>query len=132
MRSEQWIMLAQGPQVPWAKTEHWLFGLIGFMGIIALVSVIAVNARKMFGKHPPIHEELTLIRHEFKESDQQLERAICQERKDREEQMADLQRDRQRSVEKIHKKMNGISRNVYLIAGKLGVKPLASSDEEED
>lgn len=125
------IMFAQGPAVPWNETQHWLLGLIGFLGVLALVSVVAVNARKLFGKHPPIHEELSTVRREFKEGDAELRRAIMQEREDREEQMADLQRDRQRSVGELHKKINGIGRIVYMIAGKLGINVPANSDERD-
>ena len=43
----------------------------------------------------------------------------------------DLAREQGRKAESMHKKMNGISRNVYLIAGKLGIRTQPSSDEDD-
>ncbi|MBU6410561.1 MAG: hypothetical protein KGR98_09250 [Verrucomicrobia bacterium] len=43
----------------------------------------------------------------------------------------DLRVESARRGEKLHQKMNGISRNLYLIAGRLGVKTISTADEEQ-
>ncbi|MBU6408983.1 MAG: hypothetical protein KGR98_01220 [Verrucomicrobia bacterium] len=44
----------------------------------------------------------------------------------------DLRFDQSRNSGKLHRKINGISRNLYLIAGRLGVKTIPTSDEADD
>lgn len=127
------MMLAQlDPGVNWTPTMHALVGLVGVLAVIWLILSVAIASRKLFGKHPPIHEELRIIRNEFQQADNELAQAIADEAEKREKAFEDLQLERQRTLSSLHKKMNGISRNVYLMAGKLGVKPVINSDEEND
>jgi hypothetical protein len=50
--------LAQLPDVPWNTTGGWMLGLIGVLGATSLVFAVAIQAKKLFGKEPPISEEL--------------------------------------------------------------------------
>jgi hypothetical protein len=120
------------PAVSWTPTVQALVGLVGVLAIVWLILSVAIASRKLFGKHPPVHEELRIIRNEFQQADNELALAIAAEAQKREKAFEDLQMERQRTLSSLHKKMNGISRNVYLMAGKLGVKPVINSDEEAD
>ena len=59
------ILAELTPQVPWNTTGTFTLGLIGVLAVIALVLNVALASKKLFGKHPPIHEELHAIRLEF-------------------------------------------------------------------
>lgn len=118
-------------QIEWPATIQLLMGIVGLLSIVALIFTVALQARKLFGKHPPLHEEMKSVREEFRAADQALALSLREEGEKREQQFAELQIERQRTLSHLHKKMNGISRNLYLIAGKLGLNPLASPDEEQ-
>ena len=123
-------MLAEA-QIEWPATIQVLIGIVGLLSIVALIFTVALQARKLFGKHPPLHEEMKSVREEFRAADQALLIALREESEKREVQFADLQIERQRTLSNLHKKMNGMSRNLYLIAGKLGLHPLPNADEED-
>jgi len=122
-------MIAQLSPIEWNTTGNFVLGLIGVLGVVLIVMQIAVAGRKLFGKHPPIHEELRAVRNEFQSADAALARAIREEREKRELAFSDLAIERARTLGQLHKKMNGISRNVYLIAGKMGITPSPNNDE---
>lgn len=46
------------PAVPWSDTTQWIFGACGFLGVVTLIFTVALQARKLFGRTPPIHDEL--------------------------------------------------------------------------
>jgi len=105
--------------IPLDATTKSLVGLLGVLTIALMVLMFWYYARKLFGKHPPLHEELQAVRKEFHDGDEKLDQKI-----------EDLRLEARRSESSMHKKLNGIARNTYLIAGKLGVKTIPTADEE--
>lgn len=47
-----------GPAVPWSETSKWLFGLLGALGVVWLIFSVVIQARKLFGRVPPMQDEL--------------------------------------------------------------------------
>lgn len=117
--------------IGWDTTGHFMLGLIGVLGVVLIIMQIAVASRKLFGKHPPIEQELKAVRDEFQSADASLARALKDECCKREEAFANLTIERARTLGQLHRKMNGISRNVYLIAGKMGITPIPNPDETD-
>lgn len=116
--------------VPWSVTAEWLYGLLGFLGVVALGLIIGVNARKLFGRTPPFADELSArekairkqlyavesnLRREFMQLHQDHERRIEQ----LEEQHAELQRDRIRKWEELSSGLSEVGKAVAFIRGKL-------------
>ena len=58
-------MIAQIPEIPWNVTFFVLLGLIGILAVVALVFTVLLQGKKLFGKNPPVHEEIRAIRAEF-------------------------------------------------------------------
>lgn len=50
-------MLAQVQPVPWAHEAQWLWGLVGFIAILALSLSTAVSIKKLWGRVPPIEQQ---------------------------------------------------------------------------
>ena len=56
--TESNMFLAQEmPQVPWSTTSGWLWGAIGFTGVVFLVLGVVNQCRKLWGRKPPLDEE---------------------------------------------------------------------------
>ena len=126
------ILLAQTTTgVPWGVTSHWLFGLIGALGVAWLMLGIANQSRKVFGKRPPLYEELGTLRTELTEADCLLARKLEMEHKELDVRLAEIQTLHLREQRVLHRKINGIARSVYLICGRMKITPASNPDEDE-
>jgi hypothetical protein len=64
------MMLAQiQPDMNWPETIKTLVGIVGVLSIVWLILSVAVTSKKLFGRKPPIFEELDKLRKEFAAGD---------------------------------------------------------------
>jgi len=109
--------------VPWPVTGNWLLGLIGVLSVACLVLGVAQQSRRLFGKHPPLSQELARIdqdlRLELSRARQDCERRHTCLRSEVEERFRDLAIDRARSLGELHEKINAVASDVAFIRGKL-------------
>lgn len=47
------------PPIPWSTTGQWLLGLFAFVAVIGSVLFTINQAKKLFGRTPPLDEELS-------------------------------------------------------------------------
>ena len=59
------MILAEGVEVPWEVTVRWIWGALGALGVVSLVFTVAIQARKLFGRTPPLGDELKSLRGEI-------------------------------------------------------------------
>jgi len=122
-------ILAQATHVPWPVTSQWLFGMLGFVALLGSVFFTLNQARKLFGRTPPFHEEYDRreknlrgqIEHAknsaikfAREKNEQLERRIEKQ----EELYAEMQRDRERKWGQLQKEINEVGNDLAYIRGK--------------
>ena len=110
--------------IPWPITGHWLLGLIGVLSVAYLILSVAQTSRRLFGKHPPIGEELARIdqelRRDLARAAQDCERRHSGLRREMDERFRDLALERVRSLGELHEKINAVGADVAFIRGKLG------------
>ncbi|EEF62084.1 hypothetical protein [Pedosphaera parvula] len=106
------------PQVPWPATSTWLLGAIGFMGIVLLILGVVNQARKLWGRQPPIDEELAnldedfdkrerTIRFDIQAGDEQLEQLMAELRAEVEFKLDALGIEKQQQSKDLHDKIDG-------------------------
>lgn len=117
------LIQAQIAPVPWPLTGHWFVGLIGVLGVVYLVLGVAQQCRRLFGKHPPIGEELTRVNHDLR-NDLARVAMDCERRHgslhdELDERFRELSLERTRSLGELHEKINGVASDAAFIRGKL-------------
>lgn len=114
------ITLAQTnlPPIPWSTTGTFTLGLIGLLSVSGLMLWIYNQAKKAFGRNPPMHEELD-------KRDRALRKMIfasevnMKERITRLENLyAEMQADRLRKWEELQTQMNELGNTLAFIRGK--------------
>lgn len=53
------------PEIPWAQTIYVAGGLIAILALVALGLNVAIGCKKLFGKQPPMHEQIAALRTEL-------------------------------------------------------------------
>jgi hypothetical protein len=114
------LLLAQEaiPQVPWSTTSAWLWGAIGFIGIVFLILGVVNQARKLWGRQPPIDVEFDnlgedleqrerTIRFDIQAGDERLEQLMTELRAEVELKFDMLGLERQRQGKDLHDKIDG-------------------------
>ncbi len=97
----------------WPATVHFLIGLVGVMGIVYLLIATVNQARKLFGRRPPMDEQVALLdkdlRREMKAGDKEVERQVASLRVDMNSQFEDLslaRKDHQIVIERSFEKLS--------------------------
>lgn len=112
------MMLAQmEPDIHWPDTIKVIVGLVGLLSIVWLILSVAIACRKLFGKHPPIHEELIRLRKEFTESDAVLLAAIKEEAKERQKAITAINESRAKTLSDINEKISDLQTKLGQIPG---------------
>jgi hypothetical protein len=114
------------PDVPWSVTQQWLYGLLGLLGVIWLVLAVVIQFRKLFGRTPPLTDELdkrdkairamifAAEKHLKDEQARQLGLIVKLE-----EQYADMQADRVRKWDELQIQISEQNSTLSYIRGKL-------------
>jgi hypothetical protein len=132
------ILLAQiSNQIEWPVMGSWTLGFLGVMAMLSLVLAVWIQCRKLFGKHPPISEELAAIREDFAKSEKRwgekldrsetkfeeridsIMRVIEEDKRAVNERFRETSLDKQRSVSELHEKVNKVASDVAFIRGLL-------------
>lgn len=78
----------------WPSVMPWLMGAVGVMAIIYLAFSTVIAGRKLFGKHPPMDEQLETLdrslRKQITDGDKQVANQVESLREDFEEQFDEL------------------------------------------
>src|SRR4051812_23408934 len=73
-------MMIADINVPWTTTTSWLLGALGALGAAFLLFGVINQARKLFGRRPPLDDQLShldrSLRKDMKKGDQAVERQI--------------------------------------------------------
>lgn len=113
--------------VPWSATSQWLFGALGFLGIVYLLFGVAIGARKLFGTRPPLDDQLLevqkVLRAEFKAGDDSLRRSI----ETILEEIAEMNSTRLRLLSEIKNEIRELSNDVSFIRGRMENLPHSES-----
>jgi hypothetical protein len=116
-------MLAQISPVPWPMAGNWFLGLIGVLGVAYLVLGVAHQSRRLFGKHPPLGEEIARIdqelRRDLARAARECERRHEAARSDLGERFRELALERERNLGELHEKINFVAADVAFIRGKI-------------
>jgi hypothetical protein len=122
------MILAQMPDVPWTVTSKWVWGLMGFLGCVWLVFAVCIQAKRLFGRTPPIQDELERrekklrgeIMHQknsaLKEMRSVLTPLIARVEK-AENDIEEMQLDRSRKWAELQKEIHTIAQDVAFIRG---------------
>ena len=117
------LIQAQVSPVPWPLTGNWFVGLVGVLGVVYLVLGVAHQCRRLFGKHPPIGEELIRVdnqlRHDLARFSHDCERRHGALHDELDERFRELTIERTRSLGDLHEKINGVAGDVAFIRGKI-------------
>lgn len=70
------ILAQTTPDTPWNTIISVMIGLVGLLTIAWLVFGVAIQWKKLFGKHPPVYQELREIRTEFEKADKEIVMAL--------------------------------------------------------
>lgn len=60
------MMLAA--DIQWPQTTQTLVGIVGLLAIISLVFSVVIKSKKLFGRNPPIGDDLKSLRSEIYQS----------------------------------------------------------------
>jgi hypothetical protein len=111
------------PQVPFNITGSWLLGLIGCLSIIYLILGVWSSARKLFGRRPPIDEDIARLQASMKiELEKQttfLTRRIDEVHQNTEE----LRLERERTWKAFQAQISELGQQFAYLSGALGHKP---------
>jgi len=108
-------MIAQVPTVPWPVTTQWLFGLLGAAAVVYLGLSIATQARKLWGRRPPIDDDFARLRLEMKTGDEALGRRMDQ----LDEQYISLQTERERTWRELKDEISAVREDLSFIRGRM-------------
>lgn len=107
-------------------TGNWFLGLIGVLSVACLVLGVAQQSRRLFGKHPPLSEEVNRMdqerRREMLLVTQDCERRHTTLRGEMDERFRDLAIENARSLGELHEKINAVASDLAFIKGKLASK----------
>jgi len=106
--------------IPWSTTGSFVLGLLGVMGVVALMLVIVKMWRDIFCRRPPLNEELQRREEMLRIDLKSLDVKILQVRQDFDARFNTMQIDRQRTVAELHEKINRVAADVAFIRGKMG------------
>lgn len=113
---------------PWKYFPPWLFGFIGFLSVVLLGLMVIYYMRKVFGRKPPIAEEMKgivkLLRGEIhreknsvlKEVGLRLSPLVDRVQKN-EDAIEEIQLDRTRKWEALTRSINEVANNVAFLRG---------------
>jgi hypothetical protein len=109
--------------IPWPITANWLLGLTGALGMTYLGLEVTARCRKLFGKQPPVSEEIARLDGELRRSvsqaTQDCERRHDALRGEMDERFRELTIERARSLANLYEKINRVAEDVAFIRGKL-------------
>ena len=106
------MMIAQLtlPPIAWGTTGNFLLGLIGTLSVVGLLLWIYNQGKRAFGRTPPIHEDLDARDKRLRQMIFASEKHLKEEQARQlrlitrlEEQYADMQADRVRKWEELHR-----------------------------
>jgi len=116
------ILLAQlEPDIHWRSTLYVLGGLVGLLSVVWLILSVAIACKKLFGKHPPVHEELAKLREEFLQGDETLLAALQLETTERQKAIEKIQAQRTDSLRQLDKRFERVMFALGKIAGRFNV-----------
>jgi len=120
------IMTSQIPPIQWPVSGEWLVGLIGVLGVVYLILGVVYQGRLLFGKHPPLSEEVSRIyqelRRELASTNQVCEQRHGALRVEVDERFRDLSLERVRSLGELHEKINMVAGDIAFIRGRLAAQ----------
>lgn len=58
-------MILAEATAPWNVTAYVALGTIGILSVVYLVLQVAISSKKLFGKQPPMHEQIAALRAEL-------------------------------------------------------------------
>lgn len=112
-------MIAEIPPVEWSTTGNVMLGIIGILGVCVLILSFVEKWKKVFGKHPPLHEEIEKLRSDVKISVAGAYKAVEKERLTREQAFQDLALERARTVQTINESVLQISKDIAFMRGQM-------------
>lgn len=118
------MMLAEG-NIQWPATLQFIIGLVGLLSIVTLIFGVVLQAKKLFGRNPPIGDDLKNLRSEIYQSKNSL-------RKEFKESMAkeshritaledlyrEMQIDRERKWAELQKEYQQLEKTLAFIRGR--------------
>jgi TolA-binding protein len=117
------MILAQSIQ--WPATLQVLVGICGLLTLVALVFTVALQARKLFGRTPPINDELEkrdkALRKMIFASENNLKERLQETRQrieNLEARYEEMQIDRQRKWEELQRDFQEVRETLAFIRGK--------------
>lgn len=113
------MMLAQVPTVAWPEIGGWMIGLIGVLGVVALALNVIKGAVDLFGRKQPLETLLSQREQLLRVDIQAVSLRVSQLRADTEERFQSLNIERQRNLEALHEKINGVRDSVQFIRGRM-------------
>lgn len=123
------LLLAQlEPEIHWPATVQTLIGIVGLLAIVWLILSVAIACKKLFGKRPPVHEELARLREEFMQGDESLLAAIKIEAAARERAISDINVSRAATLVEINTRIDELPSRI--VADLLNAKNLFGGERK--
>jgi hypothetical protein len=118
LRESNMFLAQEMPQVPWSTTSAWLWGAIGFTGVVFLVLGVVNQCRKLWGRKPPLDEEFEnlganleererTLRFDIQAGDERLEQSFNELRAEMDLKIDALAGERKRQSKDLHEKIDG-------------------------
>lgn len=117
------------PEVNWSATMKFILGLVGMLSILWLVFSVAIAWKKLFGRKPPLTEELEKLENKihlqivetygraYKNSEEA--KAMTNDlRADMEKRFEDLNQERARTLDGINRAFRDFERGLGRLEGK--------------
>lgn len=113
------ITLAQvGLNVTQSQTNQTIWGLCGVLAIVSLVFAVILQAKKLFGRRPPIDDELRERSKKFQAQLHAVERRLDGRIDALEQRYEEMQLDRQRKWEELKGEYHELRETLMFIRGK--------------
>ncbi len=111
------------PDVPMKVTGAWMLGLLGLLGIVYVVLGVVIQWKKLFGRTPPINEELERRDKRLHQAMHDGDTALANRIMGMEERFEELQAERLRNWNELTTKIHTVGLDVAFIRGEMQKKP---------
>lgn len=118
------MMLAA--DIQWPQTTQTLVGIVGLLAIVSLVFSVVIKSKKLFGRNPPIGDDLKSLRSEIYQSKNSLRKEFKESMAKEshritmlEELYREMQMDRERKWAELQKELHEVEITIAMLTERI-------------